>query len=115
MRLTRWLVPALLAASPAAAQSIGSMAAINHVNETVTVCGLVASAKVIAQQSVLLAFDYPQPTQRFSVLIQARDRMKFNGRELMTVGHRMCSTGTVKMVDGRAQMIIQDDAQLVPE
>jgi len=115
MRLTRWLFPALFIASPAAAQSIGSAAAINHINETVTVCGLVASAKVVAQQSVVLAFDYPQPTQRFSVLIQARDRMKFNGRELTMVGHRMCGTGVVKMVDGRAQMIIQDSAQLVPE
>jgi len=102
-------------AGPAAAQSIGSMAAINHAGESATVCGRVASATVLDKQAMLLGFDQPYPAQRFSVLIQGEDRPKFNGRELTLIGRRMCGSGMIRMVEGRAQMTLKDPTRLVPE
>ena len=115
MRLAGWLGAALLIAAPAAAQQIGSVAAINHAGEIVTVCGLIASVTVVGKQDVVLAFDYAYPGQRFSVMIQAMDRGKFNGREYAMQGHRMCSTGTVRLVSGRAQMTLKDPDKLLPQ
>jgi hypothetical protein len=103
------------AAAPAAAQSIGSTAALNHVGESMTVCGRVASASVVAPQAMLLGFDQPYPAQSFSVLIPSEDRTKFNGRELAMVGRRMCGSGMVKLAQGRAQMILKDPSRLTPE
>jgi hypothetical protein len=103
------------AAGPAAAQSIGSIAAMNHVGESMTVCGRVASATVVAQQSMQLSFDQPYPGQTFSVLILGEDRPKFNGRELAMIGRRMCGSGTIKLVQGRAQMTLKDPSRLTPE
>jgi hypothetical protein len=100
---------------PASAQSIGSLAAINHAGESVTVCGKIASATVVDKQAMLLGFDQPYPTQSFSVLIQGEDRPKFNGRELSMIGRRMCGSGTIKLVQGRAQMILKDPTRLTPE
>jgi hypothetical protein len=102
-------------AAPASAQSIGSMAAINHAGESVTVCGRVASATVVDKQAMLLGFDQPYPGQPFSVLIPGEDRPKFNGRELTVTGRRMCGSGMIKLVQGRAQMILKDPTRLMPE
>ncbi|MEJ0069545.1 MAG: hypothetical protein WDO24_13345 [Pseudomonadota bacterium] len=51
----------IAATLPASAQSIGSTAALNHVGENMTVCGRVASATVVAAQSMMLSFDQPYP------------------------------------------------------
>lgn len=115
MRLVGWLGTALLIAGPVSAQEIGSVAAINHAGENVTVCGVVASVNVLAKQDVVLAFDYPYPGQRFSVMITAMDRGKFNGREFAMKGHRMCSSGIVRLVEGRAQMTLKDPDRLLPQ
>jgi hypothetical protein len=101
--------------APASAQSIGSMAAPNHAGESATVCGRVASATVVGQQAMLLGFDQPYPAQPFSVLIPGEDRAKFNGRELALIGRRMCGSGMIKLVEGRAQMILKDPTRLQPE
>jgi hypothetical protein len=105
----------IAAIPPATAQSIGSIAAVNHVGESMTVCGRVASATVVAQQSMQLSFDQPYPSQTFSVLIQGEDRPKFNGRELTLIGRRMCGSGMIKLVQGRAQMTLKDPSRLTPE
>jgi len=115
MRLFGLALLALLAAAPASAQTIGSMAAANHAGENVTVCGRVASVKILPQQDVVLSFDYAYPSQFFSVLILGMDRQKFNGNELTMVGHRMCGSGIVRLVEGRAQMLIKDATKLAPE
>lgn len=103
------------ATSPATAQSIGSIAAANHVGESITVCGRVASATIVAPQAMLLAFDQPYPGQTFSVLISSEDRPKFNGRELTLIGRRMCGSGMIRLVQGRAQMTLKDPSRLTPE
>jgi hypothetical protein len=115
MRLALLAVALAAASSPAAAQSIGSLAATNHVGESMTVCGRVASATVIPQQSMLLAFDQPYPSQLFSVLIPGEDRAKFNGRETTLIGRRMCGSGLIKLAQGRAQMTLKDPTRLTPE
>jgi hypothetical protein len=101
-----------LAAGPALAQTVSTQAALNHMGETVTICGKIASANFAGGQSMILAFDYPYPGQPFSALILPADRAKFNAPEMTLLGKRMCISGTIQNASGRPQMILRDPKQL---
>jgi hypothetical protein len=107
-----------VAAGPAAAQfpaPVSPQAAINHVGQSVVVCGQIASANFVAGKAVLLAVDTPYPGQAFSLLIRPIDRAKFGAPELSLLGKRVCSGGTIVLAQGRAQMILADPKQLTSQ
>lgn len=120
-RMRRLIVPAaallLGAAAPAGAATLAAEEAANHVGETATVCGTVASARFSERskaQPTFLNLDKPYPGQRFTIVIFGRDREKFGTPESALLHQRVCATGLIKLYDGRPEMIIEDPAQLAP-
>ncbi|HUA54240.1 MAG TPA: hypothetical protein VMB81_18840 [Candidatus Sulfotelmatobacter sp.] len=110
------LLAALSCTAPAHAQdllTVNPQSALNHAGERIIVCGRVASANFAADKSLVLAIDYPYPGQMFSMQILAVDRAKFGAPELSLLDKRVCGTGTIQVIQGRAQMTLRDPNQLV--
>jgi len=110
------LFAALCWGAPAMAQNlltVSPQAALNHAGERIIVCGRVASANFVGDKSLVVAIDAPYPAQMFSFQILPADHVKFGTPELSLLDKRVCGTGTIQMVQGRAQMTLRDPNQLV--
>ena len=89
--------------------------AAKHVGETVTVCGVVASAKYAGQVRggpTFLDFGKPYPNAIFTALILGSDRAKFGAPEKAMQGKQVCVTGQVQLYQGKPQVILSDPKQL---
>jgi len=89
--------------------------AAKHVGETVTVCGVVASAKYAGQARggpTFLDFGKPYPNAIFTALILGSDRAKFGTPEKAMQGKQVCVTGQVQLYQGKPQVILSDPKQL---
>jgi hypothetical protein len=83
--------------SPAlASQSLTTAEARNHIGETATVCGHVASAHYAAHshgQPTFINLDKPYPNAPFTVVIWGSDRDKFGTPETAYRDRDICVTG----------------------
>jgi hypothetical protein len=87
----------------------------SHVGETVTVCGVVASANYSVRtkgQPTFLNLDRPYPQQVFTILIWGSDRPKFGTPEVQYMGKRVCATGKIESYKGKPEIVATDPRQL---
>jgi DNA/RNA endonuclease YhcR with UshA esterase domain len=89
--------------------------ALSHVGETVTVCGIVASAKFAAKsrrQPTFLNLNRPYPDHIFTAVIWGDDRSNFAYPPESLAGKRICVTGTVAVYKGRAEIVVSTESQI---
>ncbi len=97
------------------AATLAAAQAKNHVGESATVCGIVASATFAARtkgQPTFLNLDTPYPEHIFTALIWGSDRPKFGQPEDTYKGKRICVTGTIKAYRGVPEIVVTDPGQL---
>ena len=101
-------------------QTLTGDEAIQHLDETNTVCGMVASAKYAAGapgNPTYLNFDRPYPNQSCAVVIAGTARARFKeAPENVLTGKWVCVTGVITSTrHGKAQIAVTDPAQIVVE
>lgn len=95
--------------------ALSAAEAANHVGETATVCGIVASAKYATSSRgspTFLNLDRPYPNHVFTALIWEEDRPKFQRAPESHLGERICVDGAISNYRGRPQIIITNPKQL---
>lgn len=105
-----------LSPAPASAAEIAAPEAAQHVGESATVCGVVASAHDVERsrlQPTFLDLDRPYPNESFAVVIFGSDRAKFGTPERAFLHQRICATGEISLYQGRPEMVVHDPAQIV--
>lgn len=105
-----------LATIGADAAEVSTAEAGKHVGESATVCGVVESARYLERsptKPTFLNLDRPYPNQAFTVIIFGGDRAKFGTPEQTLLHQRICATGQISLHDGRAEMAVQEPAQIV--
>jgi hypothetical protein len=105
----------LLTAGGAEAATLTPPQAPDHVGETATVCGIVASATFAARLKgapTFLNLDTPYPDHIFTAVIWGRDRPKFRQPEVQYRDKRVCVTGSIKMFRGRPEIIVKELSQI---
>lgn len=104
------------AASYAAdAGKLSSQEAAQHVGETATVCGAVASAKYAdrsRRKPTFLNLDRAYPNQIFTVVIWGENRAKFGAPEHAFLGKRICAKGLIESYQGRPEIVATDPRQI---
>lgn len=101
-----------ISASPA---ELTAAQAKDHIGETATVCGQVASAKYATssrRQPTFLNLDEPFPRHIFTAVIFGDDRPKFDSPEVKLKGKRICVSGKIEDYKGKPEIILRDPAQL---
>lgn len=101
-------------------QTLSGDEAVQHIGETNTVCGMIASAKYAVGapgNPTYLNFDRPFPHQSCSVVIAEPTRAKFKvAPELAFPGKSVCVTGIIAADRrGRAQIWVSAPSQIVVE
>lgn len=118
-RLSSFLVLAALLSGPLTAQKKLSPAEVkDHIGETATVCGTVASARYAAStrgQPTFLNLDKPYPNQVFTVLIWGSNRSKFGTPESDYKGKRVCVTGKITEYRSVPEIVADDPGQIKVE
>lgn len=122
-RLTRRTVTilffALIVNSPALAQKrFSASEAKDHIGESATVCGEVASTRYAAStkgQPTFLNLDKPYPNPLFTVLIWGENRSKFGRPEVDYKDKRICVTGKIAEYHGVAEIVANDPGQIKVE
>jgi DNA/RNA endonuclease YhcR with UshA esterase domain len=97
------------------AQTIRAGDAKNHIGETATVCGKVASTRYAAGsrgQPTFLNLDEPYPRQIFTILIWGSDRPKFGEPEVTYRGKSVCVTGQIKEYRGVPEVVASEPEQI---
>jgi len=102
------------------AQTLTGDEALQHLEETNTVCGTIASAKYVkgaAGNPTYLNFDHPFPNQTCSAVIAEAARPRFKeAPEMAFTGKWVCVTGRITTnYRGKAQIEVSDPAQIVLE
>ena len=95
--------------------SITAEEAKDHVQETNTVCGVVASTKYLATKSKLTFLDLglPYPNQPFAAVIPNAARSKFRGPpEEVFKGKTICVTGLIIISRDKPQIVVEDPSQI---
>jgi hypothetical protein len=98
-----------------AQQRLKSSEAKDHVGETATVCGLVASTHYAAssrRQPTFLNLDAAYPSQIFTIVIWGSDRTKFGRPEAEYNNKRVCITGKISEYKGVAEVIATEPSQI---
>jgi hypothetical protein len=104
------------AGSSGVPNGISGEQAKQHIGETNTVCGLVASTRYMDSSKTkptLLNFDHPYPDNTFSVMIPDASRGKFKGPpEVMFKGKTLCVTGLIIDFRGKPEIVVEDPSQI---
>jgi hypothetical protein len=99
--------------------NIPSAQAQQHIGETNTVCGLIASTRFLesAKNSpTFLNFDHPYPNHTLTVLIGGANRAKFTTPpETLFDQKIVCVTGVIIEYRGKPEIVVQDPSQIVIE
>jgi hypothetical protein len=96
-------------------KKITAAEAKDHVGETMTVCGKVASthyAKSSKGEPTFLNLDEPYPKEVFTILIWGSDRGKFGTPESEYKGLRVCATGKITTHRGVPEIVASEREQL---
>jgi len=109
-----------LAAIGTSAQSnkITAVEAKDHVGETRTVCGKVASTHFASKskgEPTFLNLDEPYPKEIFTILIWGGDRAKFGTPETKYKDATVCVTGKITSYRGKPEIMANQPSQIVPE
>jgi micrococcal nuclease len=102
----------------AAQKKLTAAEAKDHVGETATVCGLVASTKYASStkgQPTFLNLDKAYPNQVFTVLIWGENRAKFGSPEREYDGKHICVTGKISLFKGSAEIVASAPDQISAE
>jgi hypothetical protein len=106
-------------AHPAFAQKrLSAGEAKNHVGETATVCGEVASTRYASSTKghpTFLNLDKPYPNHIFTIVIWGSDRGKFGTPESEYRGKHLCVTGKISDYHGTPEIVAADPGQLKVE
>lgn len=89
--------------------------AAQHVGQTATVCGTVASAHYAGRsrgRPTFLDFDKPYPAQVFTAVIWGKNRTAFGMPERALLGEHVCVTGKITRYRGRPEIVLHDPRQL---
>jgi len=101
----------------AVSNNIPSTQAQQHIGETNTVCGPIASTRYLETARggpTFLNFDRPYPNHTMTVLIQAPSRPKFpTPPELMYSQKVVCVAGPIINYHGKPEIVVQDPSQIV--
>ena len=90
----------------------------DHVGETRTVCGKVASTHFASKSKgdpTFLNLDEPYPKEVFTILIWGSDRAKFGTPETKYKDARGCVTGKVTSFRGKPEIIATEPSQIVEQ
>jgi hypothetical protein len=116
--LAAWgLEPRLTSAGVKVVQTISGEEALEHLQETNTVCGVIASTKYAEQshgRPTYLNFDRPYPEQTFTAIVTESARPKFKvAPETAFNGKNVCVTGLITASSrGKPQIMIEDPSQI---
>lgn len=105
--------------APSAPPKIPSAQAQQHIGETATVCGLVASTRYFEPREggggrSYLNFDQPYPNHTLAVMIAAPNRGKFSKPpEVLFSGKTVCVTGRIADYRGKPQIVVENPSQIV--
>jgi DNA/RNA endonuclease YhcR with UshA esterase domain len=112
--VTLALVPVFV--QPSLAQKkLSATEAKDHIGETATVCGSVASTRYAAStrsQPTFLNLDKPYPNQIFTVVMWGSNRSKFGAPESEYKGKRICVTGKITEYRNVPQIIAERPQQI---
>jgi hypothetical protein len=87
----------------------------NHVGETATVCGRVASIHFAEKAKGLPTFmnlDMPYPQQIFTIVIWGTDRPKFGNPERTYRNKNVCVSGKITSHRGTPEIVITTPGQI---
>jgi hypothetical protein len=87
----------------------------NHVGETATVCGRVASIHFAEKTKGLPTFmnlDMPYPRQIFTIVIWGADRLKFGRPEALYRDRNICVTAKITSHRDIPEMVINTPSQI---
>jgi hypothetical protein len=113
-RIAAGLVSLLIVATPAFAADLSPEDAGQHVGETATVCGTVASAHYSPQsrgKPTFLDMGHAYPDEVFTAVIWGDDRSKFGDPESLA-GQHVCVTGPISQYRGRPEVVLRDPSPL---
>ena len=99
----------------AQAEELSTDKAAQHIGESATVCGTVASARYAQQvggKPTFLDLEKPHPKSAFVVVIWGDNRAAFGTPEKTLLDKRICVTGTIKLFRGRPEMVLTSPSQL---
>jgi hypothetical protein len=106
----------LLSAAPAFAQKkLVPSEAKDHIGQTATVCGNVASTHFASssnKQPTFLNLDKPYPNAIFTIVIWGNDRSKFGNPETKYANKLVCVTGLIKDYRGAPEIIAEEPGQI---
>ncbi|MEJ2008555.1 MAG: DNA-binding protein [Acidobacteriota bacterium] len=106
---------ASLYARTAKTQTITAEQARNHVGETATVCGRVASTHYAPRsrgRATFLNLDHPYPHQVFTVVIWGTKRARFGRPEEQYRNKNICVTGFISVYHGQPDMTLRSPKQI---
>ena len=112
-----FLAVALLTAGSAASaeKKLTPAEAGQHVGETATVCGAVASARYAERtrgRPTFLNLDKPYPDPVFTILIWGENRGKFGTPEQSLLHKRVCVSGSIREYGGKPEIIAAEPSQI---
>ena len=117
--LTACLLAIALAVGPQPARAdsttISPTVAIKYVGQSVTVCGVVASAKFAERtkgQPTFLNVGTPYPNQVFTAVIWGSNRGRFAYPPETLEGQTICVSGEVELYKGKAEIIVSGPSQI---
>ncbi len=122
--VARWLSPTAQVRAPSSDstgatqhRTLTASQAKDHVGETATVCGVVASARYAASsrgRATFLNLDQPYPNQVFTVLIWGSARSAFPAPpETEYRAKRICVTGTISAYRRTPEMVASSPQAIV--
>jgi DNA/RNA endonuclease YhcR with UshA esterase domain len=97
------------------AENMTAAEAKNHIGETATVCGEVASMRYAASsrgQPTFINLDKPYPNQIFTVVIWGSDRAKFGEPENTYRDKSVCVTGRIREYRGVPEVVASGPGQI---
>jgi hypothetical protein len=114
------LIAALLIAavfqSADAQKKLTATEAKDHIGETATVCGQVASTRFASStkgRPTFLNLDKPYPDQIFTALIWGENRAKFGKPEDDYKDKHICVTGKITEYRGAPEIVVSEPEQVV--
>jgi DNA/RNA endonuclease YhcR with UshA esterase domain len=115
MKFAASLLFALMTSALFAADAIPSAQAKDHVGETATVCGKVASTRYLdksEKRPTFLNFDKPSPNQTFTAVIFGQNRAKFGTPEQTFRDKNVCVTGAIATFGGKPEIELTNPQQI---
>jgi micrococcal nuclease len=98
----------------AAADTIPSAEAKDHIGQTGTVCGKVADTRYLesGRRPTFLNFDDRYPDHTFTAVIFGENRAKFGTPEKDYLDKDICVAGKIEEYNGKPQIVVSDASQI---